>query len=185
MDDLARRVQELGWAVRPARDDDAAAVTALIAGVYAEYPGCVLDEAGVDSDLATWASHLAAAGGTGWVVTDGDGRVRACVGVAPTTTPPALAPAAPSAPGATVAWVELKRLYVHAAARQRGLGGALVDRVEQWGRRQGATAVVLWSDDRFDDAHRLYTRHGYVDTGRRRDLHDPSGTTEIEFVRRL
>lgn len=165
----------LGGAVRPARDQDASALQDLIGGVFAEYPGCVLDPDGIDADLAAWSTHLQQLGGTGWVVVDGEGHVVACVGAAP---------AEDRVPGLPddVDVVELKRLYVHADARRRGLGRALVDRVEDWATDRGAGAVVLWSDTRFADAHRLYDRCGYRPTGRTRDLHDPSDTTEREFA---
>ena len=176
-EDLAAVAVRNGWTVREPRDDDAADLLALIGGVFAEYPGCVLDRDGVDADLQAWASHLDAAGGRAWLVHDETGRLVGCIGVAPCESPPSLA--------ASTAAVELKRCYVHAAARRRGLGHALVGRVEAWAREHGAAAVTLWSDTRFTDAHRLYGRRGYVDTGRRRDLHDPSDTTEAEFVRRL
>ena len=175
--DLAAVVARNGWTVRGPRDDDGGDLAGLIGGVFAEYPGCVLDPDGLDADLAAWASHLAAAGGRGWLVHDGAGALVACVAVAPCPPPPALGP--------SVACVELKRLYVHADARRRGLGRALVGQVEAWGRAHGAAAVALWSDTRFADAHQLYEACGYTDTGRRRDLHDPSDTTEAEFVRRL
>ena len=174
--DLAAVAARNGWRVRPPRDDDGEQLAALVGGVFAEYPGCVLDPDGIDADLSAWATHLAAAGGRGWLVHEGDVLV-ACVGVAPCPPPPASAPAA--------SCVELKRLYVRATARRRGLGRALVGEVEAWARRHAADAVALWSDTRFLDAHRLYTACGYRDTGRRRDLHDPSATTEAEFVRRL
>ncbi|MGZ4618494.1 MAG: hypothetical protein ACXV3F_07160 [Frankiaceae bacterium] len=45
--------------------------------------------------------------------------------------------------------------------------------------------VELWSDTRFANAHRLYERLGYVRTGRRRELHDLSRSTESEFVTTL
>lgn len=176
MDDLARIAADAGWTLRRAGAEDGDALMALVGAAYAEYPGCVLDPDGVDADLARWRQRLDAAGGSGWVVEDDDALV-ACVGVAPTVTPPA-APADASC-------VELKRLYVRRDARRRGLGRALVGRVEGWARDHAAEVVVLWSDDRFADAHRLYTGCGYRDTGRRRDLHDPSETTEIEFLRVL
>lgn len=167
-----------GWTVRPATDGDAPGLVALIEGVFDEYPGCVLDPDGLDADLFAWRSHLDAGGGTGWVVLDDDEVVRACVGVTPVT-------AALPGIGEAVQVVELKRLYVAAAARRRGLGRALVARVEDWAREHGAGAVVLWSDTRFTDAHRLYEQAGYARTGRGRDLHDPSNTHEHEFVRLL
>lgn len=160
--------------LRPVEDRDAAGLYALVGGVFDEYPGCVLDPDGLDADLAAWRSHLDRVGGAGWVVEDGEGLV-ACVGVAPTG-----ADVPGVSAGAEV--VELKRLYVHARARRRGLGMALVARVEAWAREHAADAVVLWSDTRFADAHRLYERAGYRRTGRDRELHDPSATTEDEFL---
>ncbi|MGZ4666298.1 MAG: hypothetical protein ACXV5Q_15030, partial [Frankiaceae bacterium] len=38
---------------------------------------------------------------------------------------------------------------------------------------------------RFADAHRLYERLGYARSGRSRELHDLSDTTELEFVATL
>ena len=176
-EDLAAVAARNGWTVREPRDDDAADLLALIGGIFAEYPGCVLDRDGIDADLQAWASHLDAAGGRGWLVHDATGGLVGCVGVTPCEPPPVL----PAGTGC----VELKRCYVHRDARRRGLGRALVARVEDWARAHDAEAVVLWSDTRFADAHRLYDRRGYVDTGRRRDLHDPSDTTEAEFVRHV
>jgi putative acetyltransferase len=157
--------------VRPVRHDDGDALVRLVGGVYAEYPGCVLDLPGVDADLPRMRGHIADLGGEFWVVTD-DAEVVACAGWAPQ--------AVGDAPGA-----ELKRLYVRADRRGRGLGAWLVRRVEAAARRHGAERVELWSDTRFADAHRLYTRLGYAPTGETRDLHDPSRTTEYRFVRTL
>ncbi len=154
--------------LRPIRSDDSAAVIAVIGAVYAEYPGCVLDLPGVDDDLPVLAQRWAAAGGGGWVVERG-GEVVACVGWAPT------------GPGI----VELKRLYVAPSARRNGLGGALVELVLDTARAHGAAEVELWSDTRFEDAHRLYERHGFDRQSRTRDLHDPSNTTEYRYVATL
>lgn len=161
-----------GLPVRPLADHHSDRVIALVASAYAEYPGCVLDLPGVDADLPRLAEHLQAHGGRGWVVTEGDDVV-ACVGVTPTTLD--------GAPGA-----QLHRLYVAATHRRRGLGHALVRLVEgHAAHAYGAEAVELWSDTRFTDAHRLYERCGYAATGRTRQLHDPSHTTEYRFVRNL
>lgn len=180
---LAARAAAAGLEARTVRDDDADQLAALIGGVFAEYAGCVFDPDGIDADLGAWATHLAELGGAGWVLEDTDGRVVASVGVAPTRElPPGTDAVVPT--GQPVV-VELKRLYVQAEARRGGLGQALVDQVETWAHAHGADLVVLWSDTRFADAHRLYTRLGYQQLDAQRHLHDPSDTTESAFVRAL
>lgn len=162
-----------GLAVRPLRSEDSPAVIALVERAYAEYPGCVLDLPGVDADLPELAEAWRDAGGCGWVVEDG-AEVVACVG---------LVPVGDDEQGPRV---ELKRLYVAGTHRRRGLGRALVELVERHAvDDHRARSVELWSDTRFVDAHRLYERCGYRHTGRTRDLHDPSATTEYHFVHRL
>lgn len=155
--------------LRTVRDDDADALTALIGAAYAEHPGCVLDLPGVDADLRAPATTAAELGGRWWVLDGAAGGLAASV-----------------ARGRVRAGtVELKRLYVAASARRRGLGAALVTHVEDDAAAAGATTVELWSDTRFHDAHRRYAALGYRETGERRELHDPSDTTELRFVRRL
>jgi GNAT superfamily N-acetyltransferase len=153
--------------LRLVRDDDSAALIELIGSCWAEYPGCVLDVDGEEPWLRAPAAAYAA-GGRCWVVEEGD-EILACVGVKP------------RADGVA----ELKSLYVAARARRRGLGARLTGLVEAEAARLGAGRVVLWSDTRFGDAHRLYERLGYARTGRTRELHDLSGTTEFEFVKPL
>lgn len=161
-----------GLPLRSLRPDDADQVIALIGAAYAEYPGCVLDLPGVDDDLPDLADRLARAGGRGWVVED-HGSVVACVGVVPADVD-------------GVRGAELKRLYVAAGHRRRGLGRGLVGLVEDHAQDVlGARALDLWSDTRFEDAHRLYERCGYRPTGETRRLHDPSDTTEYRFLRHL
>lgn len=158
--------------LRPVRDDDAARLAALIGGVFAEYPGCVLDLDGVDADLRHKATEVAAHGGEFWVLERDDDRLDACIGYVPCEVDGA-------------AGIELTRLYVAAVARRRGLGRALVERVEAAARTRGASIVELWSDSRFADAHRLYDRLGYARTRETRQLDDPSQTTELRFVKHL
>jgi hypothetical protein len=49
--------------LRPGRDDDAAGFIDLIAGCWAEYPGCVMDLDGEVPELRALASHYAGQGG--------------------------------------------------------------------------------------------------------------------------
>lgn len=154
---------------RPVRDDDAPALIALVGAAFDEHPGCVLDLTGIDADLVAPATTAAAAATAWWVVPGTEGDLHATVGCGPVIEGTA----------------ELKRLYVAAAARRRGLASALVRAVEVHAAARGATRVELWSDTRFTDAHALYGRLGYQPTGEDRELHDPSATTEWRFVREL
>ncbi len=155
--------------LRPVVDTDAEQLTALIGAVFAEYPGCVLDLDGLDRDLLAPAREARERGGPWWVVERHE-RIIATIGAGPLRAD---------------GHVELKRLYVHTDHRRQGLAARLVGRVERHAAEVGAQAVDLWSDTRFGDAHRLYRRLGYVDTGDRRELDDPSATTERRFRRPL
>lgn len=151
-------------------DGDAGEVRRLIGDCFAEYEGCVLDPDGVDAWMAAPASSYADKDGQFWVLTTAGGvGLAACVGWAP------------DGPDQ----IELKNLYVSAAARRRGLGRRLVALVETVAGERGATTVSLWSDTRFLDAHRLYEGLGYQRTGTERALHDPSNSIEYGFMKHL
>jgi putative acetyltransferase len=156
--------------IRPVRDDDATALITLVGAAFAEHPGCVLDLDDLDRDLLAPATSAARSGGRWWVVSDPDAGVVATIGAGP-----------PADDGL----VELKRLYVAGIARGRGLGAGLVGWVETHAAGLGADQLHLWSDTRFDTAHRLYRRLGHRPTGERRHLDDPSDTTELRFLRDL
>jgi GNAT superfamily N-acetyltransferase len=155
--------------LRPVRDADAQALTALIAAAYAEYPGCVMDLPGIDADLLAPETAAAERGGRWWVL-EVEGRIIASVGTGPVRDDGHL---------------ELKRLYLDRPARGQGLATTLIDRVEAHAAGLGAVAVDLWSDSRFANAHHRYQQIGYLDTGEDRHLGDPSDTTEHRFVKPL
>src|SRR5437588_311572 len=56
---------------------------------------------------------------------------------------------------------EIKRLYVRPHARGRGVGGALLDRLEREAAGRGYGAVRLETGLRQPEAIRLYERRGY------------------------
>ncbi|MDT3443950.1 MULTISPECIES: GNAT family N-acetyltransferase [unclassified Pseudofrankia] len=166
--------------LRAVRDADGPALEHMIGGIWAEYPGCVLDVDGEEPWLRAPAATYAGDAlpgryrGAMWVVAEEDSAadgapLAGCVAVRET------------GPGR----VELKSLYVAATARRRGLGAALTRLVEREARRRGASVVELWTDTRFTDAHRLYERLGYVATGEARELRDLSNTTEFRYTREL
>jgi putative acetyltransferase len=159
----------MGFQMRDARDDDAWDLVGLVAGCWSEYPGCILDVHGEEPELLSIATAFRARGGRFWVVEDA-GRLVASVGMAP-------------APGPASAL--LLKLYVARAARHQGLGSTLVGLVESEAAASGASAVELWTDTRFLDAHRLYERHGYVRNGATRELHDLSNSVEYHYIKEL
>lgn len=154
--------------IRPLEDDDALDVIELMAGVFGEYPGCVTDVDGEMPELRRLASYYAEHGGAGWVAVRPDPRGDRVVGTVGYVL----------LPGGVA---ELKKLYVHRTERGTGLAGALVDRVEAACRAAGACTIELWSDTRFERAHRFYARRGWERPGTTRDLHDLSHTVEYFF----
>ena len=155
--------------VRDARDEDSWELIGLIACCWAEYPGCILDVHGEEPWLLAPATSYREEGGRLWVA-ELDGRVVASVALRPAATPGGVA---------------LKSLYVARAARRRGLGDRLTALVEDEARRRGAGFVELWTDTRFEDAHRLYERRGYVRGHRTRELPDLSKSVEYYYRKEL
>ena len=78
------------------------------------------------------------------------------------------------------AW-EVCRVYVRPALHGAGLGHRLLDVAEAHALAAGATRLRLWSDTRFDRAHRFYEKRSYVRSGPMRVLADISNSLEYEF----
>lgn len=148
--------------LREALPDDAPAIHTLIARVYREY-GFTLELGGIDAHLRDPATYFREHGGAFWVV-DSPGGIVATVGL--------LLPDGERA--------ELKSLYVDAAIRRRGWGQRLIEHVAAAARNAQRRELILWSDTRFADAHRLYVRLGFVQDGAR-ELHDADQTREYGF----
>ena len=149
----------------PATRADAPAVIALVGRVYAEY-GFIYDPATEVPDLLSFDEHYAPPGGAFFVARHG-GRIVGSVGVERLDGDSA----------------ELHRLYLDAEVRGRGTGRALVDTVIGWCRAQAVSRLVLWSDTRFEQAHRLYTRMGFRQAGERALPGDVNHTREYRFER--
>ena len=153
---------------REALDSDADAVIALLSAIYAEYPGCILDVAGEAPELLALASSHRAMGGKFWLA-ERAGKVLGCVGWRPLED------------GA----VELLKLYVDAEARGGGLGRRLVGIVCAEARKRGAARVELWTDTRFQTAHRLYELLGFRREPGMRQLNDLSRSVEYHYGKSL
>jgi len=151
--------------IRPARSADAPGVVELIGRVYAEYGFVYQPEVEVP-DLFRFDQHYAAPRGAFFVVHEGH-VVVGSVGVERLDDGSA----------------ELHRLYLDARLRGRGTGRALVDAALEWCRAQRIARMILWSDTRFDRAHRLYERMGFRRTGERVLPEDLNQTREYGFER--
>jgi len=57
---------------------------------------------------------------------------------------------------------EVKRMYVKTEAQGRGVGGAILQRIEATAREEGFTRLVLETGSNFDAARRMYERSSFV-----------------------
>ena len=80
---------------------------------------------------------------------------------------------------------ELCKMYAYAAQRGTGLAQSLVAAAEAHARAHGGTEMRLWSDTRFDRAHRFYEKGSYLRDGPIRALNDLSNSMEFEFAKPL
>ena len=156
------KIESVGWSVAPE-------VIELIHRVFDEY-GFIWDPEDEFWDLLAEepAFPYRSPIGAMWVIRDRDGVVVGSI-------------AAQRIDGPTV---ELHRLYLDAHLRGQGLGRQLVETAVEWARNHGAWRIELWSDTRFEDAHRLYERLGYVKSDTR-SLDDVNQTTEYKYEREL
>jgi GNAT superfamily N-acetyltransferase len=153
--------------VVPARRDDVPAVIALIGRVFAEY-GFVYDPAIEVPDLLDFHAHYEPPRGAFYVVRH-EADIAGSVGIERVDADTA----------------ELHRLYLDTELRGRGLGEMLVNETIAWCRGRGISRLILWSDTRFERAHRLYTRMGFRQSGERELPDDVNKTREYRFERAL
>ena len=139
-----------------------------IRAVYDEY-GFTWEPHGYHADLYDVRGQYLAQGHRFWVFVEGE-RV---LGTAALETYPMI----PGVAGEAV-WAggkvrvaatdgSVERLYVHPDARRRGVARGLMEVVAAVARREGRTALEVWSDKRFEAAHRLYEGLGATVVGER------------------
>lgn len=155
--------------IRPVQDNDSDAVIALIDLCWSAYPGVILNVDLEEPGLRHPATHFSERDGQMWTAWDG----KSLGGVVGYTL------------GAAGADAELLKLYVHPDQRRSGLGRRLTMLVEQTVRERGARTLELWSDTRFETAHRFYRSLGYSQTGEKRALNDISNSFEYRFLKTL
>jgi len=150
--------------LRDAGPGDSPEIIRLITAAFLEYPGCVMDlereEAGL---LSPSRSHTRF-----WVLEDRR-RVVGCTACRVYR----------DRSGDEV--LEVKKVYLAASQRGKGLGRKLIEHPEAYAAELGIRRLVCWSDTRFEAAHRAYEAVGYVRTGKTRALHDLSRSVEYGF----
>lgn len=153
--------------LRPGRDEDEAGYIRLIGDAWAEYPNCILDVDGEVPELRGLHSYFSKAGGAVWVAEEA-GRIVGMVATRPL--------------GSDRAW-EICKMYVEKSQRGTGLAHRLLGGAEDHAMAQGAERLVLWTDTRFDAAHRFYEKRGYVRAGSIRILDDISKSLEFRYAK--
>lgn len=154
--------------LRPATDDDGPALRAVIAGVFAEYPGCIFLDAEFP-ELARPATSYCDRGGCLWVADNGDAIVGS-LAVEPTTR---------------AGWFALAKVYLAKFARGRGLATGLLARAIDLAAGRGGHTLELFTDTRFRDGHRFYERNGFVRVPGERWLGTADHAWEYHYVRGL
>jgi GNAT superfamily N-acetyltransferase len=152
--------------IRPGRDDDGPAIIALIWACWSAYPGVKMDVDREMPELHALASYYASQGGALWIA-EAEGNVSGMVAVLPMDA---------------VTW-EICRVYVDPSLHGAGLGHALLDQAERYAVAAGAERLALWTDTRFDRAHRFYEKRSYVRQGAVRVLDDISSSLEFHYAK--
>jgi GNAT superfamily N-acetyltransferase len=151
--------------IRRGRDEDGPGLIALVAACWSQYPGIVLD---VDAEMPEFHALASYYRGALWVAEE-HGQPVGMIATRPE-------------PESAASW-EICRVYVHPTWHGSGLGHALLDIAEAHAITGGAQRLFLWSDTRFERAHRFYEKRAYQRMGATRALDDLSHSHEFCFVK--
>ena len=153
--------------IRLATNDDIAEITRVIRTVYDEY-GFSWDEQDYHADLYDVQAHYFELGHAFWVA-----ETDSVVGTAALERFSTLG----GVPGGVTEFegkvriagadCSLERLYVLPTARTLGVGSGLFEATIAEAHRSGRKRMEIWSDKRFEQAHRLYQRYGAAVIGDR------------------
>lgn len=173
------------FVVRNAAARDTEGIVHVIKTVYDEY-GFSWDPDDYHADLYDVEGHYWREGHAFWVAETLDEQPR-IVG----TCALHLFPALPMGGGPTfehegfvraaAADCSLERLYVLPETRGMGVGTALMQHTVNSALERGKRRMEIWSDKRFEAAHRLYQSFGAVVVGER-ICHDPDQSPEWGLI---
>jgi putative acetyltransferase len=134
----------MSYSLRPATNEDRAAVERLVFGVLAEY-GLKPDPTGTDSDLADIEANYLLSGGVFDLLVDNAGDVVGSVGLF----------------RVSASVCELRKMYLARSARGCGWGRRLLEHALSRAGALGFTRVVLETASVLREAVALYPRLGF------------------------
>ncbi len=130
--------------IRPATNNDAGEVRALVFRVLAEY-GLQSDLEATDADLKDIEANYTEAGGIFEVIEDGEGRLLGTIGLFRVNEQSC----------------ELRKMYLVPEIRGRGFGKLMLERAVRHARTLGFKRIVLETASVLNEAIRLYIRFGF------------------------
>ena len=154
--------------LRLARNKDSEQIIKLIRKCFKDYQNCLLDVDNDSPELKYIYSYFRRQRGKFWVVEDKN-KIIGCMGYLPGKKNE----------------IEIHKLYIDQKFRRKGLAKHLVKKVENIAVRENKSKVILWTDTRFKEAHKMYLKMDYEKSKKTRRLHDISDTVEYNFVKNL
>jgi GNAT superfamily N-acetyltransferase len=155
-----------GWLIRSGYDADGPAIVALIWACWSAYSGLTMEVDLEMPELHALGTYYVGQGGRLWIAEAGT-KVGGMIATRPIDE---------------ATW-EICRVYVNPPLHGSGLGHVLLDRAESHAIAEGADRLVLWSDTRFERAHRFYEKRSYVREGPVRVLNDISASMEFCYAK--
>lgn len=147
--------------IRAADNHDLPAITTVVATVLREYD-LLTDRGNLDADLNDIDAAYTDRGGH-FAVLEHDGAIIGTVGLYPVDTETC----------------ELRKMYLLARHRGKGLGRQLLDHALHQARTRGFRRVTLETAPRLKDAIALYRKYGFTPTTRPK--HAPSTSCDLAF----
>ena len=154
--------------LRLARNKDSEQIIKLIRKCFKDYQNCFLDVENDSPELKYIYSYFRKQRGKFWVLEDKN-KIIGCMGYLPSKKNE----------------IEIHKLYIDQKFRRKGLAKHLVKKVENIAVRENKSKVILWTDTRFKEAHKMYLKMDYEKSKKTRRLYDISGTEEYNFVKNL
>ena len=154
--------------LRLARNKDSEQIIKLIRKCFKDYQNCFLDVDNDSPELKYVYSYFNGQKGKFWVLEDKK-IIIGCMGYLPIKKNE----------------IEIHKLYIDQKFRKKGLAKLLVKKVETIALRENKSKVFLWTDTRFKEAHKMYSKMNYKKSKKTRKLDDISDTVEYNFVKDL